>query len=114
MSIDEHDNSAASQPSTEVSTATPIQSPLSRRSFMGVASQIAVTAAAVGATTTVQERTAYAHRRRPDERISPLDQELVEQNLRVRKALAAENASVPVPRHPNNGDEARYPNKQGS
>jgi hypothetical protein len=114
MSIDEHDHSAASQTSTQASTAEATRNPLSRRSFMGVASQIAVTAAAVGAATTVEERTAHAHRRRADERTSPLDQELVDENLRVRKALAAENASVPVPRHPNNGDEARYPNKIGT
>jgi hypothetical protein len=114
MSIDEHDNGAASQTSTEASAAEATRNPLSRRSFMGVAGQIAVTAAAVGAATTAGERTAQAHRRRTDERTSPLDQELVEKNLRVRKALAAENASVPVPRHPNNGDEARYPNKIGS
>jgi hypothetical protein len=61
-----------------------------------------------GAVTTQNPSIAQAHRRRGDERDSPLDQELLEKNLRVRRELAAENASVPVPRHPNNGDEARY------
>src|SRR4029078_8776019 len=32
----------------------------------------------------------------------------------VRKAAADYNRSLPVPDHPDNGDEARYPNKIGS
>ena len=38
----------------------------------------------------------------------------MEKNFRARKALGAENASLPVPRHFNNGNEARYPSKIGS
>lgn len=114
MSIDEQDNAGQSQASDDAAAAEASRHALSRRSFMGVASQVAVTAAAVSATITTAEGTAQAHRRRPDERTSPLDQELVDKNLRVRKALASENASVGIPRHINNGDEALYPNKIGS
>jgi len=87
---------------------------LSRRSFMGVASKIAATAAVATAVTKATEGEALAKPPRHDERRSPLDQELVEQNFRVRRERAAANAAVGVPRHPNNGDEARYPNKIGS
>jgi hypothetical protein len=102
----DHENSGSSPaPAADVPA-------LSRRSFIGVAS--AAGAAVATAVTAASERTARAHRPRSDERTSALDEELVQKNLRVRRALAAENASLPVPRHPNNGDEARYPNKIGS
>lgn len=109
MSI-EHDNSGSS-PAPSAAPTAEVPS-LSRRSFIGAAS--AVGAVVASAATVASEGTAHAHRRRTDERTSPLDEELVQKNLRVRKTLAAENASVPVPRHPNNGDEARYANKIGS
>ena len=109
MSI-EHDNSGSS-PAPSATKAAEVPS-LSRRWFIGAAS--AVGAVVASAATVASEGTAHAHRRRSDERTSPLDEELVQKNLRVRKTLAGENASVPVPRHPNNGDEARYANKIGS
>jgi hypothetical protein len=110
MTIDErHSSQAHSAAATET-----VQSALSRRSFMGVASQVAVTAAVAGAATKASIGVAHAHTRRPDERRSPLDQELVEKSLRVRRERAAADAAVSLPRHLNNGDEARYPNKIGS
>jgi hypothetical protein len=109
MSI-EHDDSGSSP---APGTAKPAEErSLSRRSFIGAAS--AVGAVVASAATIAGEGTAHAHRRRSDEHTSPLDEELVQKSLRVRRTLAAENASVSVPRHPNNGDEARYANKMGS
>ena len=111
MSTDEH-SPLPSSPALHT-PSTDERPTLSRRSFMGHAGQIAVSAAALAATTTRTDE-AQAHPRANDERQSPLDAELVEKNLRVRRERAAENASVPLPRHPNNGDEARYANKIGT
>lgn len=87
---------------------------LSRRSFMGVAGKIAATAAVASAVTRVGEGVAEAKPWRQDERHSPLDEAFVEQNYRVRRERAAANVNVRIPRHINNGDEARYPNKIGT
>jgi hypothetical protein len=114
MSIDQHDNEASNAGPSEAHADEAKGRALSRRSFMGVAGQVAVSAAALTAVTTAKEGVAHAQRRRPDERSSGLDAELVAKNLRVRRELAVENASVGIPRHVNNGDEARYPNKIGS
>jgi hypothetical protein len=111
MSIDEHDHRTSTDP--QAPAATPERS-LSRRSFIGVASQIAVSAAAASAVTRVTEGQAQAHPRHANERVSALDQGLVDLSQRVRRERAGENASIPVPRHVHNGDEARYPNKIGS
>jgi hypothetical protein len=107
MSNDDH------RPSSD-DPAPQAERSLSRRSFIGVASQIAVTAAAAGAVTRATEGEAQAHPRHPNERVSTLDAELVERTRLVRRERANENASVAVPRHVHNGDEARYPNKIGS
>jgi hypothetical protein len=89
--------------------------PLDRRAFMGAASKVAVTAAVVSTLETGWEGSAAAKQpHRPDVRHSPLDRDLVTHTFRVRSDRAAENYAQPLPRHQNNGDEARYPNKIGS
>ncbi|MEY2934257.1 MAG: hypothetical protein RL033_5006 [Pseudomonadota bacterium] len=87
---------------------------LSRRSFMGVASKLAVGAAVAGAATHAAEGSAQAKPQAANVRHSPLEEELVQQTFQVRSELAASNAEIPIPRHVNNGDEQRYPNKIGS
>jgi hypothetical protein len=111
MTIDERHPSNEDSIAPETGAA---KSALSRRSFMGVAGQLAVTATVAGAAAKASVGVAQAHTRRPDERRSPLDQELVDKTLRLRRERAAVNAAVPLPRHLNNGDEALYPNKIGS
>jgi hypothetical protein len=112
MTINQRDSEDSS--SQAPSGADTERRALSRRSFMGVAGQIAATAAVATAVTTASEGEAQAKPSAPGDRHSPLDEELVEQNARVRIERAAANAAVPIPRHPNNGDEALYPNKIGS
>jgi hypothetical protein len=115
MSIDERDRGTLDTIALDGAALDAGTRPLSRRSFMGVTGQLAVTAAAASAAVvTASEGVAHAHPQRPDERSSRLDRELVEQTLQVRRDLAAADAKVPIPRHPNNGDEARYSNKIGS
>jgi len=112
MTINERGSDNPSERATDA--AEPEARALSRRNFMGVASKIAATAAVASAVTRAGEGEAAAKTGRPNERRSGLDGQLVEQNFRLRRERAAANASVPIPRHPNNGDEERYPNKIGT
>lgn len=45
---------------------------------------------------------------------APLDHELRLRALRVRVEAAVDSFEEPIAPHPNNGDEARYPNKIGT
>jgi hypothetical protein len=111
MTIDERHPSQEPSNTVDNEAARPS---LSRRSFMGAAGQLAVSATVAGVAVNARVEVAHAHPRRPDERRSPLDQDLVDKTLSLRRERAATNAAVPLPRHLNNGDEARYANKIGS
>ncbi len=42
------------------------------------------------------------------------DDTLLQRSTEKRQALARQDAAIPVPPQPDNGDEARYPNKIGT
>ncbi|AUX41686.1 hypothetical protein SOCE26_031080 [Sorangium cellulosum] len=93
-----------------------------RRAFIGVAGTLAagsVLAGSAGVARAERGRDVEAllgdlDSLRRDPHVSPLDHELRLRALRARTEAALDNFREPVAPHPNNGDEARYPNKIGT
>lgn len=88
------------------------QQATTRRDFIGTAGKLAITGALAGGVEAAQATDL------PDRLLNwpggDLDQQLKNKTYRLRLERAQANHNVPVPRHLNNGDEDRYPNKIGS
>ncbi|WP_437580727.1 twin-arginine translocation pathway signal protein [Sorangium sp. So ce887] len=132
MTIDSHDSDsrrAASSPdapgpaSSEAAAKRPgAEKATGRRAFIGVAGSLAVggvLAADPGVARAARGRGADdllsgIESLRRDPHAAPLDHELRLRALRVRFEAAVDSFEEPIAPHPNNGDEARYPNKIGT
>ncbi|MET0389086.1 MAG: hypothetical protein ABW321_24145, partial [Polyangiales bacterium] len=117
------------EPSTPARTEERQERALGRRSFMGAAGTLAVTTAvAVAVEQSFETKKARADEPedepRPDAPVEHVDdnpgydpaqeQETLRESYRLRVQIARDNYRRGLPLHPNNGDDALYPNKIGS
>lgn len=93
------------------SNRDPEKTRLQRRGFLGQAGA-GLTALAVGGNAAAQATAAAGSG--PAGAAGDYDEAFRQRTHKVRIELARANAEVPIPPHPTNGDEARYPNKIGS
>lgn len=105
MSIE--DRSACEQPA-QVDVPETGQGPLSRRSLLGAAGASLV-AAKLGSSSSAQQLAAA-----PPQAFAGNPHLRRAQAFKIRVAAALQQKAVPLPAHPDNGDEALYPTKIGT